>query len=58
MDVKEAISKGFVWFCMECNKVYREQPTRRYEDGHGGWQIEMCRCGCDLFGRLDGLENK
>jgi len=35
--------------CLGCGRVFESVPTERYEDGHGGRQLDMCRCGCDLF---------
>lgn len=49
MTADEAYAKGYRMFCVECNRIYREAPTRQHEDGHGGRQMQMCRCGCDLF---------
>ena len=52
MDKKEAIKSGYICYCAKCNTAYKNVPTEQYEDGHGGRQLEMCRCGCDLFARL------
>jgi hypothetical protein len=53
MTCGEAIAKGYVYYCLECRKVYKAIPPYTYEDGHGGRSLEACtRCGCDLFGRL------
>lgn len=40
------------WGCLGCNTAYKKKPTQDYNDGHGGRDIEMCRCGCDLFVEL------
>jgi hypothetical protein len=53
MTKEEAIAEGYIWFCLGCNKAYKQKPTEQYEDGHGGRRLEMCSCGCDLFARLD-----
>jgi hypothetical protein len=53
MTREEAMADGYIWFCLGCNKAYKKKPTEQYEDGHGGRQLEMCSCGCDLFARFD-----
>ena len=50
---EDMIKEGYVWFCLSCHKCFKTLPTENYEDGHGGRQIEMCRCGCDIFSELD-----
>lgn len=52
MTRQEAIAAGYTVYCIKCNKTYRHTPTKQYEDGHGGRQLPMCRCGCDLFANL------
>ncbi len=49
---EQAKKEGYKYYCIACNKIYKEKRTERYEDGHGGRQIEMCSCGCDLFDNL------
>jgi len=49
---EEVVADGFRFYCMACSRVFRELPTEHYEDGHGGRQLAMCRCGCDLFANL------
>lgn len=58
MNANEALVKGFRVYCLDCFTVYRTIPTRQYEDGHGGRQLEMCRCGCDLFCLLANYDAK
>ena len=54
MTRQEAIAEGHVFYCLQCNTLYKEVPTRDYADGHNGHQLASCRrCGCDLFARLD-----
>lgn len=48
MTRQEVIDAGYKYYCPGCNKVFKEIPKENYEDGHGGRQINMCRCGCDL----------
>lgn len=52
MTREEAIAKGYRFYCPGCSRPYRELPTQQYEDGHGGRQLAMCRCGSDLFANL------
>ncbi|KKM93805.1 hypothetical protein LCGC14_1204700 [marine sediment metagenome] len=56
MNAKEAIAKGYQVYCLGCSTIYRTPPTRQYEDGHGGRQLPMCKCGSDLFGSLVSYE--
>ena len=54
MTRKEAIAEGYVFYCLECEGLYKVIPNRRHEDGHNGYQVAACRrCGCDMFARLD-----
>jgi hypothetical protein len=54
MTRKEAIAEGWVFFCLECNALYKKVPGRQHEDGHNSHMVASCRrCGCDLFARLD-----
>jgi len=53
MTREEAITEGYKWYCLKCNTVFKDKPTQNYEDGHGGRLLEMCRCGSDLFDKLD-----
>ena len=52
MTKQEVLDKGYLYYCVACSKVYKMLPTEQYEDGHGGRQLSMCRCGCDLFANL------
>lgn len=67
MNIEESIEKlrelqraGYGYVCLntDCNIVYRVKPTEIYEDGHGSRLIEMCRCGCDIFGTIDWVIDK
>jgi len=50
MTAEEALEQGYKWFCLHCNKAYKEKPTEWHDDiSCMGASIEMCRCGCDLF---------
>lgn len=50
---EEMLAKGYQFYCLDCNKVFRTLSTRQYEDGHGGRQVARCdRCDCDLFAKL------
>ncbi len=46
------MEQGYSVKCLNCGTIYKEKPKQPYEDGHGGRDIEMCRCGSDLFIRL------
>jgi hypothetical protein len=53
MTREEAIAEGHEIYCLQCNALYKEVPTRDYADGHNGHQLASCRrCGCDLFASL------
>ncbi|HCR41769.1 TPA: hypothetical protein DIV45_00105 [Patescibacteria group bacterium] len=52
MTREEALAKDYLYYCLNCNKVYKELPVENYEDGHGGRNLQMCKCGCDLFADL------
>lgn len=52
MTRDKAIKLGYQIYCLGCSAVYKSTPTEQYEDGHGGRQLEMCRCGSDLFANL------
>ena len=50
MNAKEAIEEGYKCFCMQCNKAYKKIPSYWEEQAScAGMEIEMCKCGCDLF---------
>lgn len=51
--IKELIEQGYKYRCLDCNTVFKELRQELYEDGHGGRFIDMCRCGCDLFQKLE-----
>jgi len=53
--IKELIEQGYRYRCIKCNTAFKEKRQEFYEDGHGGRFIDMCRCGCDLFQRLDEI---
>jgi hypothetical protein len=52
----ELISEGMRWICLNCGRCYRDKPKESYEDGHGIRLLEMCRCGSDLFKKLNEVE--
>ncbi len=43
------LKQGYRVRCLGCGTVYKNTPEQPYEDGHGGRNIRMCRCGSDLF---------
>ncbi len=50
MTAEEAIKEGYKCFCLQCYRPYKKIPS--YWDDSvscGGGEIEMCKCGCDLF---------
>ena len=52
---KELKSAGGKFVCLSCKRVYEKKPMQFYEDGHGGRDIEMCVCGCDLLDEIDAF---
>jgi len=48
------MAKGYKYYCMECNKVFKEIPTMSHETGHGrAIDVPSCpRDGCDLICNL------
>ncbi len=42
-----------MWGCLGCYTAFENKPVQDYEDGHGGREINMCRCGSDLFVELE-----
>ena len=50
---EEMIQEGMKYYCINCKKCYIHLPTESYEDGHGGRVLNMCRCGSDLFAKLN-----
>jgi len=54
-NLKALHSRGAEYVCMGCKRVYSDIPSRFYEDGHGGRDIDMCTCGSDLFDSIDGF---
>lgn len=53
--VQKLIDEGYEYYCLKCHGVYKRPRREFYEDGHGGRRIDMCTCGCDLFGRLEDV---
>jgi hypothetical protein len=50
MNAEIAIEKGYKYFCLNCNRPYKEIPTQWEEKNNClGAEIDMCSCGCDLF---------
>ena len=49
---EELLKKGYICYCISCMTIYHKLPTVVHEDGHGGHQQPMCKCGCDLFADL------
>ncbi len=47
--LKELKEEGYNEVCLSCHTVYKEKPIQNYEDGHGGRELNMCKCGSDLF---------
>lgn len=58
MTPEECLEKGYKYFCMQCDKIYKELPVVTYEDGHGGSTRNFCRCECDLFMTFEELIKK
>ena len=50
MSAEAAIKEGYKCFCLQCNKAYKKTPSYWDESvSCMGGEIEMCKCGCDLF---------
>ena len=50
---QEMLDQGKKYYCLGCRTTYVELPVERIDkDGHGGHNMNMCRCGCDLFANL------
>ena len=50
MDAEQAIKEGYKCFCLQCNVAYKKTPSCWEEqDSCCGAEIEMCKCGSDLF---------
>lgn len=49
MTAQEMIKKGYNYFCMGCNTAYKTKPQETLDSGSCEYDIDMCRCGCDLF---------
>jgi len=54
-NLQELEKKGGKYVCLKCYGIYANKPTQIYEDGHGGRDIEMCKCGCDLFVNINSF---
>lgn len=52
--VREVYEDGYRRVCLNCHTVFKPRgvPKVWCEDGHGGYSMEMCRCGCDLIGYI------
>jgi hypothetical protein len=46
----EMLGKGYRYYCMVCNTVYKKIPRENYETGHGG-RMRLCckKCGDNLI---------
>ena len=53
--ILELIEKGYRYICIGCRTVYKEKGQEFVEDGHGGHDMDMCRCGSDLFEELENI---
>jgi len=54
-SAEECIKDGYKYYCMNCFKAYKEIPTEWHDEvSCTGADLEMCRCGSDLF---DTFEN-
>lgn len=51
---QEVIAEGYKYYCLNCNKVFKDLPYQPYEDGHGCRQVPFCSCSSDLFATLEG----
>ena len=54
--IKRLIKEGYRWRCDGCGTVYKDKPET-YESGQD-CDIEMCRCGSDLFTDLGEILEK
>ena len=53
MTAKDAIKKGYNYFCLNCRTAYKNKPQETMEGQGCDYQIDMCRCGCDLFMKFE-----
>lgn len=56
--IKKFLKDGYRWRCLGCGLVSKDKRQEFYEDGHGGRFIDMCRCGSDLFIKLEDMSCK
>ncbi len=54
--IKQMIKEGYRWRCGGCGIVYKDKP-KTYERGQD-CDIEICRCGSDLFTNLKEILEK
>lgn len=54
MTAQECYDNGYRYYCLNCNKIYKDIPTPDYM-AFPGVQPDMCNCGCDLFGTFEEL---
>lgn len=54
-ELKKFIKQGYKYKCLGCGMIYKNRRKEWYEDGHGGRFIEMCKCGSDLFIKLEDI---
>jgi len=54
LTLREAFDQGYRRVCIGCNTVFKPGEVRKEfcDDGHGGRDIEMCKCGSDLIGNI------
>ena len=55
-QIAELAAQGFSHVCLGCHKVYKSPPQESgCSGGHGFQSMDMCRCGSDLFEKLENV---
>lgn len=47
--VSKLIDRNIGYICVACNTAYENLPKADYEYGHGGRELNICRCGSDMI---------
>lgn len=58
--LREFYDEGYRRVCLNCHTVFKPGMVREEwcEDGHYGYSMEMCRCGCDIVGYILEIDGK
>lgn len=53
-QIAELMAQGFGYVCLDCHTVYKSPPQESgCSGGHGVQSMDMCRCGSDIFEKLE-----